>query len=237
MQRCAAIVRGEEHFVDALTCIVCAGAPIEDLHAARLIGVLALVCSVEGANALLLPLANETAREIEQRLISGPVAAERLLEPECLPPRRCTRRPLVLVSEKLLLTNAAASVVGEAVIDGGDVAGVLIRFRPAPHEENAVRARVTRSPVSRRPTFGWPSLTDRELGVVDVVAEGLTNREAASRLSVSPHTIDSHLRHIFRKLDIASRVELACLATARRTMRDTETPSSQRCRNGLHPAA
>jgi DNA-binding CsgD family transcriptional regulator len=37
----------------------------------------------------------------------------------------------------------------------------------------------------------------------------LTNREVAVRLFLSPHTIDAHLRHIFRKLDIDSRVELA----------------------------
>jgi FixJ family two-component response regulator len=42
--------------------------------------------------------------------------------------------------------------------------------------------------------------------------EGLTNREVAERLFVSPHTVNSHLRHVFAKLGINSRVELARLA-------------------------
>ncbi|MBF9134469.1 AAA family ATPase [Plantactinospora sp. S1510] len=59
-----------------------------------------------------------------------------------------------------------------------------------------------------RPVEGWLSLTQSELRVVEVIAEGMTNREAANRLFLSPHTVDSHLRHVFAKLGINSRVEL-----------------------------
>lgn len=52
-------------------------------------------------------------------------------------------------------------------------------------------------------------LTESEVRVVRLVAEGLTNREVASRLYLSPHTVDSHLRHTFTKLGIRSRVQLA----------------------------
>jgi DNA-binding CsgD family transcriptional regulator len=68
---------------------------------------------------------------------------------------------------------------------------------------------------SDRPLLGWSSLTGRERSVADLVAEGLTNREAATRLFVSPHTVDAHLRHIFRKLEIRSRVQLAREAAIR----------------------
>jgi len=54
----------------------------------------------------------------------------------------------------------------------------------------------------------WGSLTESELRVVRLVAEGLTNRQVASRLFLSPHTVDSHLRHSFTKLGVSSRVEL-----------------------------
>ncbi len=45
-------------------------------------------------------------------------------------------------------------------------------------------------------------MTTSELAVARLVAEGLTNREVAERLFVSPHTVNSHLRHVFSKLDI-----------------------------------
>ncbi|WP_251056684.1 helix-turn-helix transcriptional regulator [Streptomyces sp. ISL-94] len=61
----------------------------------------------------------------------------------------------------------------------------------------------------QRAQTGWDSLTDAELRVVRLVAEGLTNRAAAERLFLSPHTVDTHLRHAFAKLGVSSRVELA----------------------------
>jgi DNA-binding CsgD family transcriptional regulator len=48
--------------------------------------------------------------------------------------------------------------------------------------------------------------------VTRLVAQGLTNREVAERLFVSHYTVSGHLRHIFTKLDINSRVELTGLA-------------------------
>jgi DNA-binding CsgD family transcriptional regulator len=47
--------------------------------------------------------------------------------------------------------------------------------------------------------------------VIDLVAQGLTNREAGERLFLSHHTIGYHLRSIFTKLGVHSRVELARL--------------------------
>ncbi len=69
-----------------------------------------------------------------------------------------------------------------------------------------------RSKSTAGPDTGWAALTNAELGVVRRVTEGLTNREAADRLFVSPHTVNGHLRHVFTKLGINSRVELARLA-------------------------
>jgi DNA-binding CsgD family transcriptional regulator len=66
--------------------------------------------------------------------------------------------------------------------------------------------------VVDRPDAGWAALTDAELAVARLVAEGLTNREAAERLFISPHTVSSHLRHVFAKLGVNSRVELTRLA-------------------------
>jgi DNA-binding CsgD family transcriptional regulator len=63
-------------------------------------------------------------------------------------------------------------------------------------------------PRSGHPRFGWESLTETGLAVADLAARGHTNREIADRLVVSPHTVDSHVRHIYGKLDISSRVAL-----------------------------
>jgi DNA-binding CsgD family transcriptional regulator len=65
-----------------------------------------------------------------------------------------------------------------------------------------------RGPAAERPKSGWESLTGAELRVVRAIVDGKTNREAASSLFLSPHTVDSHLRRVFSKLDINSRVEL-----------------------------
>jgi DNA-binding CsgD family transcriptional regulator len=54
-------------------------------------------------------------------------------------------------------------------------------------------------------------LTAHELQIARFVADGLSNRDVAARLFLSPRTIDFHLRNIFRKLEISSRVELARL--------------------------
>jgi DNA-binding CsgD family transcriptional regulator len=66
---------------------------------------------------------------------------------------------------------------------------------------------------SERPVSGWASLTDTEREVARLVAQGLTNPQVAAQMFVSRHTINFHLRQVFRKLGIGSRVELAGLAT------------------------
>jgi DNA-binding CsgD family transcriptional regulator len=63
----------------------------------------------------------------------------------------------------------------------------------------------------QRPADGWESLTDTERAVSLLVAEGLTNGAVARRMYVSPHTVNTHLRHVFAKLGVSNRVELAAV--------------------------
>jgi DNA-binding CsgD family transcriptional regulator len=63
------------------------------------------------------------------------------------------------------------------------------------------------APAPRPPT-GWAALTPTELRVVDLISAGHSNRSAAAELGVSPNTINTHLRSVFRKLDVKSRVQL-----------------------------
>jgi DNA-binding CsgD family transcriptional regulator len=112
-------------------------------------------------------------------------------------------RPLRLAS------GAAIEATVTAVHAGGELVGALV------HILNGQRDAPTPAPRSRPPSsaarFGWPSLTDAELGVAVRVAAGLSNREVGVELCLSPHTVDSHLRHIYTKLGIASRVQLTRL--------------------------
>jgi DNA-binding CsgD family transcriptional regulator len=61
----------------------------------------------------------------------------------------------------------------------------------------------------KRPSTGWASLTPTERDVVRLVAEGLGNKDIAASLFVSPRTVESHLTHVYTKLGLSSRVQLA----------------------------
>jgi DNA-binding CsgD family transcriptional regulator/tetratricopeptide (TPR) repeat protein len=82
-----------------------------------------------------------------------------------------------------------------------------------------VRRRMRRLGVRRRhwaahrgPEIGWDSLTDTERAISELVSRGLSNQEVADQKYVSVHTVAFHLRQVFRKLGISSRVELARIA-------------------------
>ncbi|MDQ1511688.1 MAG: hypothetical protein QOG50_3532, partial [Actinomycetota bacterium] len=81
--------------------------------------------------------------------------------------------------------------------------------------EYVTRARGER----KRPSAGWDSLTPREVAVVRLATQGLTNPEIAEKLFVGRGTIKSHLSSIFTKLGVRGRAELAAEA-ARRDIND-----------------
>jgi len=68
----------------------------------------------------------------------------------------------------------------------------------------------------RRAQSGWQSLTPGELAVVDLVAEGLSNPQIGQRLYVSRRTVQTHLAHVFAKLHVTSRAQLAAEAARHR---------------------
>jgi DNA-binding CsgD family transcriptional regulator len=84
-----------------------------------------------------------------------------------------------------------------------------------------VRGRLRRLGVRRRPdktgraNTGWEALTEAESVVANLAAHGCTNREIADKLFISPHTVHTHLRHVFEKLGVNSRVHLTRLVTGR----------------------
>jgi DNA-binding CsgD family transcriptional regulator len=68
----------------------------------------------------------------------------------------------------------------------------------------------------KRPQFGWESLTPTERTVVTLVADGLTNPQIGERLFISRRTVQAHLVHMFAKLGISSRTQLAAQVALRR---------------------
>jgi ketoreductase RED2 len=103
-----------------------------------------------------------------------------------------------------LLSRHAARDMEERLADASSLA--------APGSTRPYRSRERGGRTGRRrkndPRFGRESLTAAELRVAEAVGAGLTNAEAAQRLFVSPYTVDYHLRQIFLKLGISSRVQL-----------------------------
>ncbi len=126
----------------------------------------------------------------------------------------------------LALASALEDLGGVAVDSGGTRRGIAAFNRAlalyagagASWDAGRVRQRLRSLGVRRRvvptqrPDTGWAAMTDSELAVARLVAQGLTNREVGERLFVSPHTVSGHLRHVFMKLRVNSRVDLARIA-------------------------
>ena len=108
-----------------------------------------------------------------------------------------------------LLTSETRNGLGDNDFDAAWAEGVALSTDEA--IAYALRGRGER----KRPSSGWDSLTPTELEVVRLVGEGLPNKGIAARLFVSPRTVQSHLRHVYNKLGLTSRVQLAQEAVRR----------------------
>jgi DNA-binding CsgD family transcriptional regulator len=61
----------------------------------------------------------------------------------------------------------------------------------------------------KRPSSGWGSLTPTEVDVARLVGESLANKDIGARLFISPRTAETHLTHVYSKLGLSSRIQLA----------------------------
>jgi len=102
---------------------------------------------------------------------------------------------------------------GKRAAAGVQLEAALRAFEEAGTEAWAERARSARAltgvPIYGVQTSRLPALTPQERNVARLVAAGLTNRDVAERLFVTTNTVETHLRHIFEKLGVTSRTQLA----------------------------
>jgi DNA-binding CsgD family transcriptional regulator len=130
-------------------------------------------------------------------------------------------RPLAAAAAREDLAGALMNTASSAAIEHLEGAYEIYVRCGAGRDTARVRAALRRlgvrkrQPTVARPEQGWESLTKSERTVAELVARGLTSREAASELFLSIDTINTHLRHAFAKLGIRSRVQLARLAAER----------------------
>lgn len=109
-----------------------------------------------------------------------------------------------LVAETVLsLSSGSRAARAAPVYDGETLVGALVSLGSEPTGAGAGSSEADGT------ADRWASLTEAERTIAHHVARGLTNRETAALLFLSPHTVDYHLRQIYRKLGVQSRVEMA----------------------------
>jgi DNA-binding CsgD family transcriptional regulator len=170
----------------------------------------ALVSAARTEAFSAVPEAFEGLAQLASAADSHHEAARLLGAADALRKRMAAVRLVVFDAEFDALLSAVRHALGDDEFEAGWAEGSALSTGEA--IAYAQRGRGER----KRPSSGWASLTPTELDVVRLVAEGIPNKEIAVRLFVSPRTVQSHLRHVYNKLALTSRVQLAQEVARRR---------------------
>jgi DNA-binding NarL/FixJ family response regulator len=128
-----------------------------------------------------------------------------------------TRIAIVAASEELRTALAAALgadsafdvvTVSASVAEVGPSADVILVARNADDAAAIIRA-------TRTDTVGGTVLTNREREILELLADGLGNKQIAARLGISPNTVKTHLEVMFEKLGVSSRAEAVATGVKR----------------------
>lgn len=178
--------------------------------AARFVDVVEALCAASPGQAALAVVARHVRALIDRR--EDVLAA-------CVDSYRYRWQAAFVHEDRATLLAAKD---GDAAVEALETAMATFQEHGAELDVGRVRRKLRGLGVRRRhwtpdvrADAGWSSLTDSEEKVAKLVAQGLTNRQVATALFVSPHTVDFHLRQIYRKLQVRSRVELARISPAR----------------------
>jgi predicted ATPase/DNA-binding CsgD family transcriptional regulator len=169
----------------------------------------ALACAHDGETQLGLPDVMDILARLAAQAASYPEAARMLGAAEAIRQRTGEVRYKIHQADYDASVAALRDAMGQNDFDSAWAEGAGLSTEAA--IAYAQRGRGER----KRPSSGWASLTPTELDVVRLVSEGLGNKDIATRLFVSPRTVETHLTHVYTKLGLASRVQLAQEAARR----------------------
>ncbi len=109
-------VAGPEHFIEGFQGFTCVGAPVRNPLSGRIEGIVTLAVRYEDSNELLFPMVMQVTEDIQQRMLLQATARERMLLDTFLSVARRSTRPVVSVSDQIIITNPAAA----RLLDGVD---------------------------------------------------------------------------------------------------------------------
>ncbi len=162
----------------------------------------ALACAAEVEAYLLIPEILDCLAALAGEAGSHREAARHFGAAEAIRQRIGAVRFKIWDAGYEMSVAALRDAMGEKDVDAAWAEGAALSTKEA--IAHAQRGRGQR----KRPTSGWASLTPTERDVVRLVSEGLANNDIASRLFVSPRTVQTHLTHVYTKLGLSSRVQL-----------------------------
>jgi predicted ATPase/class 3 adenylate cyclase/DNA-binding CsgD family transcriptional regulator len=169
----------------------------------------ALTCAADFKVQLNLPDLVEFLARLATQAESYLEAARLIGAAESLRERTGEVRYMIYQADYEVLIAVLRDTLGQNDFDAAHAEGAELST-----EEAIAYARRGRG-ERKRPSSGWASLTPAEQDVVRLVSEGLGNKDIATRLFISPRTVETHLTHVYSKLGLASRVQLAQEAARR----------------------
>ena len=175
---------GQDHYLEALRDLACAAVPVVNPLTQRVVGVLDLTAQLSKASALMLPMALQAARTIEQRLVDAGTLNERVLLSRFMTASRRSGRAVLAVSARTELSNNTAA----RLLDPADRA--LLAYAASEHPDSS--REIALSDGSQvRARFESVTVDDHVVGSLVTIGSSETRSTRRSRTATTPRTRQS----------------------------------------------